>query len=231
MPVRRRPVVPLTHALWPIVAALLAVGTGCGEPPVVTAAEPALLRPGTVLTVSGERFAEPTVLALRQLLEDGQGPATWSDTRTVPATVLDAGHVEATLPADLPVGTWFIGVGPELAVGPDGPAVPTAHVVVWTPDTDPPCAKHHALDVQTSRTKRTLTVRRIVPDGEPEALVLSADDLDGLLVGGDATCAWIKATQPGGEAVLLFDEAGAEARAQEIAAALAGVLDLPVRQP
>lgn len=215
----------------PVLTAILALGAACGEPAAITAAAPDVVRPGRPVTLAGTGFDEDLVVHLRRLIDPDSNPATWSEPVPVPVAALSPTEATLDLPSDLAPGTWVVAAGEPLPLTPQGPALPHGRLEVWTPETDPPCAKHHALDVQTFRTKGTVVVRRLFTDAEPETLSIEHDAMDGLLVGRDGDCAWVKLTRRDADPVLIFDAPGAHDRAQQVAGALAIALDVPLRTP
>jgi len=210
--------------------AVVAMLVACGEPAVVTTAAPDVVRPGRAVTLGGTGFDEDLVVTMRHLVDPDATPQTWSEPRAVPVAALSPTRATLDLPEDLAPGTWVLGAGEGLPIGPAGPTGSHGRLEVWTPETDPPCAKHHAIDVQTSRTKRMVVVRRLFTDGDPETITVQGDDLKQLIVGRTGTCAWVRLARTGGPDLLLFDAHDAHDRARQAAEGLASVLDVPWRQ-
>lgn len=200
-------------APWLSVAVLAA----CGSPPAVTAISPDTARPGARLAITGTGFDEDLGLVLRA-----------GDTEVVvPASALGTTEAIADVPADLPPGTWQ---AVPRDGGREGVGVP---LTVWTPATEPPCAKRHALRVETTRTRRAVAVHHVFADAPAERALYEASALASLsrTTEGppDAPChaLWLHTTA--GERVLLADDPDRDLAAE--AAHLARVLDLPLTTP
>lgn len=204
--------VPSPWVMLPLVLLL-----ACGTPPALTNLAPDEARPGDVLTVTGEAIDAGTSVVLsngsteRPLALDVQGPTR--------ATV--------ALPDDLSPGTWTVTL-----VGEAGRSEGAEAVTVWTPESEPPCDKRYALDVETHRTQRKVAVTRIYTDRPADRDVFFGDDLDHLEVATQAradgsTChaVWLHTKAQG--RWLIADDPDRDLG--PVAAGLAEVLDVPLQ--
>lgn len=133
---------------------------GCtGQPPVVSAVEPARPFPGESLEIAATGVDENTVVQLKSGHETVELPWTRTD-----------GGLVAKVPETTGLGRWAVVVANEGA-----PAQQQPVVEVWDPNREPPCTKRYALATDTSRTQKKIAFDRIYEDRERTRHVFIGD--------------------------------------------------------
>lgn len=202
-------------------SSLLLLVIACGRAPVLHEVTPTEVEPGAALTLRGESFRPKLQASLHPA-----DPSVAADPQPVPVAALSETEATLDLPADLPPGRWVVRL--EGARPPADAPEPTLDV--WTADTDPPCDKHYALDVQTLRTKRAVLIRRIFVDRPPEQLSWAGDQLAALEVGHTDGCSWLRLRTTDGHTPLLYDGREPPEQARRLAQTLSEVLAVPLRE-
>lgn len=197
---------------------LLAQVLGCvGTTAHIDQLTPSEAWPGETIVATGTGFTEGVEVEL-----------VHGDTvLTVRPIVTGPSELALELPAEVPLGAWFVRV-----VGDPTPTPPV--VETWSPDAEPPCGKRYALATETHRTQRKIAFERIFDGRDRTRHVFLGEQLVRLELtrnarGEGRTCEALWLVDDQGQRWLIADDdAGSlTTQAQTIAASLA----LPLTQP
>lgn len=189
-----------------------------GDPPVVSRVVPEAALPGDALVIEGDGFTPAAVVELVD------GPRRVP----LPTAFVTATRGQAELPADLPPSRWTVEVRDE-----HGKAELRPVLDVWTPATEPACAKRYAVSAETSRTLGRIVVERTVEGRDPTRNVLLRDQLARIELTatplGSGTCSAVWAVDSSGVRWLLADDDRVDLG--RAAASVAAALELPLTTP
>ncbi len=168
---------------------------GCAEPPVVQTVAPSVLMPGDEVVITGTALA-PDV-SVQVPMTDG-----WQDMPLQEAS-------ETKLVMQVPEGTSAGMLSLRLAR--KGKPVEGAEVAVevWTPSSETPCRKRHALHARTHLSPRSVEITWQFADRDDVVRNIPGEQLRAIVHGSDQQgCQTIHARTTAGELVLLVDDDG-----------------------